>query len=144
MQEPPYLNKVNQVSIQNGHDPNNKSGIQRSSHLGVPTKYWYLVAFTILIPIDRFFDRPILMLGYRYHVFTYIPIQHWLQTRHGFIVRSWLQAIMFTCLLKNVEMHEKPIDRICGKLIWEPYRRNDTMNMKNQLLVSDELVKFEN
>ena len=49
----------------------------------------------------------------------------------------------FTCLVKNVDMHIKPIDLICVKSIWEGGRMNDTMNMENQLLVTIELVEFE-
>ena len=39
-----------------GAHPNNNLGIQRFSHLDIPTKYQYLTGITILIPTDGFFD----------------------------------------------------------------------------------------
>jgi hypothetical protein len=42
--------------VQSGIDPKNNSGIQRYSHLDIPTKYQYLTGITILIHMSRFTD----------------------------------------------------------------------------------------
>ena len=75
MQKPSYLGVSNDV------DPNNNLGIQRFSHLEIPTKYQYLTDFTNLVPVGRLFDS-IIDVAYWYHAFTYIPAQHW-NFRHG-------------------------------------------------------------
>jgi hypothetical protein len=41
--------------VYNGIDPN-YLGLQRFSHLDIPTKYQYRSGITILIPLGRFFD----------------------------------------------------------------------------------------
>ena len=60
----------------NDIDSNKHLGIQRFSHLDICTKYQYLTGVTILIPMSRFFGT-IIVVGYWYHAFTYIPDQHW-------------------------------------------------------------------
>ena len=58
MQEPSYLGKIapDIIMVLNGIDPNTNSGIQRFSHLDIPTKYQYLTGITILIPTGTFID----------------------------------------------------------------------------------------
>jgi hypothetical protein len=57
-----FIPRQNQPSInmvQNSVDPNNNSGIQRLSHLDIPTKYQFLSGITNLTPMGRFFDTTI-------------------------------------------------------------------------------------
>ena len=50
----------------NSIDPRKTLGMQRFSHLDIPTKDQYLTGVGILIPMGRFFDT-ILDAGYGYH-----------------------------------------------------------------------------
>jgi hypothetical protein len=50
-----FISRQNCPSINNGIDPN-YLGLQRFSHLDIPTKYQYRSGITILIPLGRFFD----------------------------------------------------------------------------------------
>jgi hypothetical protein len=74
-----FIPRSNHPSINmvwNGINPNNNSGIQRFSHLDIPTKYQCLIGITILIPTGRFFDS-IIDVHYGCHAFTCILVQHW-------------------------------------------------------------------
>jgi hypothetical protein len=70
MQEPSYPSKSTLVStwFLNGIDSGNNSGVQRVSHLEVPTKYQYLNSITNSIPTGGFFDT-IVDVDCRYHAF---------------------------------------------------------------------------
>ena len=50
-------------------------GIQRLSHLEIPTKYEPLAGINSLIFMGRFFNTTT-DVDYWHHAFTYIPIQH--------------------------------------------------------------------
>jgi len=78
---------------------NNNLGIQKFSHLGIPTKQHYLTSITILISRAKFFDT-IIYVDYWYHALTYILVQHWLQPPSNKLGLTWLVTAAFTeCFL---------------------------------------------
>ena len=63
-----------QNMVWNGLDPNNNSGVQKCSHLEVPTKYQCWIGITISMPTGRSFDT---IVDVDAHEFAYIPGQRW-------------------------------------------------------------------
>ena len=97
-----------------------KYGIQRFSHLEIPTRLSNLTCTTILIPTTgKFFDT-IFHVDYLYYTSTYVPDQRsliWKNLQIQFLPRSFTNALRNypNFHLKNIlhadVIHEKPVKR---------------------------------
>lgn len=73
-----YHARTNIKMVQNDMDPNNNSGMQRFSHLDIPTKYQYWPVLKIGMPSGRVLCYHYwCWLYYWYLASTYIPDQDW-------------------------------------------------------------------
>ena len=75
----PSQNRPSVNMIYNGSDPNNNTGIQRFTHLHIPTTYQCLIAMTISTPTGEYLIL-LLMLMIGTMAITYILDQQCVQT----------------------------------------------------------------